>query len=107
MPEILKQTIRSVSPTLYRFVRNRYRAQLPYNRLARRIGRRLNWIVDCGPFVGMRYLRSACCERILPKLLGSYEEELWPALRRLAALPIPAVVNVGCAEGYYAVGLAR
>jgi precorrin-6B methylase 2 len=41
------------------------------------------------------------------KLTGLYEAELQPALRDLAATTPSAVVNVGCAEGYYAVGLAR
>jgi len=107
MPEIIKKTLRAVSPALYRFVRNRYRENTPYNRLARRVGRRLGWKVACGPFAGMKYLRGDCCERSLPKLLGSYEQELWPVLRRLRTMPVSAVINIGCAEGYYAVGLAR
>jgi hypothetical protein len=104
---MMKQALRTLSPPLYQFLRERYRKNTPYNRLARRIGRRLNWTVSAGPFVGMKYLPSACCERILPKILGSYEQELWPALGRLASLPVRTVINVGCAEGYYAVGLAR
>jgi uncharacterized protein with ATP-grasp and redox domains len=95
MPEIFKRTLQVVSPTLYQFVRRRYRANLHYNRLVIRIGRRVHWTVDCGPFAGMKYQRSACCERVLPKLLGSYEQELWPVLRRLAALPISNVIDVG------------
>ncbi len=43
----------------------------------------------------------------MPKLLGSYEQELWPSLRHLASLPITHVINIGCAEGYYTAGLAR
>ena len=107
MPEVMKRTLCAVSPSLYRFVRNRYHARLPYNRLLAQLGRHLNWTVAAGPFAGMKYLRSDCCERSLPKLLGSYEQELWPALRQLSALPITDVINIGCAEGYYAVGLAR
>lgn len=55
----------------------------------------------------MKYLRSVCCERPLPKVLGSYEQELWVVLDRLASLPLRNVIDIGCAEGYYAVGLAR
>jgi hypothetical protein len=40
------------------------------------------------------------------KLLGSYERELHPALERLLEAGFSTIVNVGAAEGYYAVGLA-
>lgn len=41
------------------------------------------------------------------KLLGLYEAELHPALRLACERSPETVINVGCAEGYYAVGLAR
>ena len=41
----------------------------------------------------------------MPKLLGSYESELHATLEELLAHEYSAVVDVGCAEGYYAVGL--
>ena len=41
------------------------------------------------------------------KLLGMYEQELHPTLVKFAARSYGAVVDVGCAEGYYAVGLAK
>jgi hypothetical protein len=42
------------------------------------------------------------------KLFGSYERELHPTLGELCATRgYGLVVDVGCAEGYYAVGLAR
>ena len=62
--------------------------------------------VVAGPFAGMRYLvdPSALC---LPKLLGSYERELSEVFEALAREGHRRIVNVGAAEGYYAVGLAR
>jgi precorrin-6B methylase 2 len=45
--------------------------------------------------------------QILPKLLGSYECELHPWISRVSARAYDTIVDVGCAEGYYAVGLAR
>jgi len=42
---------------------------------------------------------------LLPKLLGSYESELHAGLEQLLANEYDTVVDVGCAEGYYAVGL--
>jgi hypothetical protein len=64
--------------------------------------------VGGGPFAGMRYLEGL--ERtsgdLVAKLTGSYERELHPALAEWAAAAPRHVVDVGCAEGYYAVGLA-
>lgn len=62
-----------------------------------------------GPFVGMELLDEASWGDgdIAPKLLGCYEAELHGAIERAIARRPGLVVNVGCAEGYYAVGLAR
>lgn len=63
--------------------------------------------VASGPFQGMRYPRErAVGSALLPKLLGSYESELHAHLESLLKNDYTAVVDVGCAEGYYAVGLA-
>lgn len=44
---------------------------------------------------------------LLPKLLGTYELELAPTITGWRDRAFPVIVDVGCAEGYYAVGLAR
>lgn len=60
-----------------------------------------------GPFAGMRYPGFASVgSTLLPKLLGTYEHELHPFIEELSQTTIPKIVDVGCAEGYYAVGLA-
>jgi hypothetical protein len=41
------------------------------------------------------------------KWLGAYELELHQVLEELCAGNYTTVINIGCAEGYYAVGLAR
>lgn len=64
-------------------------------------------LVRSGPFKGMDYVVNSAEGAILPRLLGIYERELHPALTKLAAENIDCVIDVGCAEGYYAVGLAR
>lgn len=65
-------------------------------------------VVAAGPFAGMRYLRGTSWgDDLVPKLLGSYEAELHGEIERLVARGYRRVVNVGGAEGYYAVGLAR
>jgi hypothetical protein len=60
-----------------------------------------------GPFAGMTYLSYATEGCLLPRLLGTYESELHPTLQSFVDNPPDAVIDIGCAEGYYAVGLAR
>jgi hypothetical protein len=60
-----------------------------------------------GPFAGMSFVRQVaegCC---VPKLLGCYEEELHPYVEEAVLRDYTQVLNIGVAEGYYAVGLAR
>jgi hypothetical protein len=57
-----------------------------------------------GPFVGLRYVEEAAT---VGKLVGLYERELHGVVEELARSPFDVIVNVGSAEGYYAVGLAR
>lgn len=62
--------------------------------------------VATGPFVGLRYPRlQSVGSALLPKLLGSYESELHASLEELLTAEFNTVVDIGCAEGYYAVGL--
>jgi hypothetical protein len=59
-----------------------------------------------GPLQGLKYPPELVgkVDALVPKLIGSYEAELHEPLERLLA---PTVVNIGSADGYYAVGLAR
>lgn len=60
-----------------------------------------------GPFKGMRYprLKSSYSE-MAPKILGSYEAELFEPLSEILTKDYWQIIDIGCAEGYYAVGLA-
>jgi hypothetical protein len=81
----------------------KHRALLLQNTLLREHGA----VVLSGPFQGMSFVRSVaegCC---VPKLLGCYEEELHPYLERAVNAGYEQLLNIGVAEGYYAVGLAR
>lgn len=64
-------------------------------------------VVKHGPFKGMKYpsVESVGSE-LFPKLIGSYEAELAPVWAKVCREPYTEIVDVGCAEGYYAVGLA-
>ena len=59
-------------------------------------------VVLNGPFKGMAMPYFAAW----PKLVGSYEDELHGVINEILATAYHAVVNIGCAEGYYAVGVA-
>ena len=86
----------------------RYPALREKKRNRRRVFERLGrpTTVLNGPFRGMKYLSRAYCSAVLPKLLGTYECELIPAIDRLARSDADRIVDIGAAEGYYAVGLA-
>lgn len=63
--------------------------------------------VAAGPFCGMRYATFGLGSVICAKMIGTYERELHPWLEEIIATPYRRIHVVGCAEGYYAVGLAR
>ena len=65
-------------------------------------------IVKHGPFAGTIYPLDAALSRIsIPSLLGTYEHELHDIIRTVTQRKYDLVIDIGSAEGYYAVGLAR
>lgn len=60
-----------------------------------------------GPFAGMTLITRALKMDRTPMLIGCYESELHAALCSIGKIPYRNIIDVGCAEGYYAVGLAR
>jgi hypothetical protein len=68
---------------------------------------RPDYEVQAGPFKGMRYPQfKAKGSTMLGKLLGTYEAELGDIIELLLKQPYEMLVDVGCAEGFYAVGMA-
>ncbi len=64
-------------------------------------------VVKDGLFKGMKYPSfNAVFSSILPKLSGTYENELNIVFDKLQANRYELIVDIGCAEGYYAVGMA-
>lgn len=63
--------------------------------------------IRTGPFKGMNYVVQSAEGALMPRMLGIYERELHGELAALAESPPETVIDIGCAEGYYAVGLAR
>lgn len=65
--------------------------------------------VRSGPLQGMFYLPGleATSGDLVAKLLGAYEAELHPVIERWVTSGASRVIDVGSAEGYYAVGFAH
>jgi len=59
-----------------------------------------------GPFAGMAYVESAVGSAFFPKLVGAYEKELHGVIEAACARRPKVIIDVGAAEGYYAVGMA-
>jgi hypothetical protein len=83
-------------------VLTRGRAGLIKRMLVERGGTR----VRLGPLAGMHFHAQVSEGCYVPKLLGCYEAELHPVLVSLKDHGYTQVIDIGCAEGYYAVGLA-
>lgn len=73
--------------------------------LVSKVGR----VVQSGPFKGMILPEKTSWGSgdVVPKLLGCYEQELHGPINWAISRNPEFVVNIGCAEGYYAVGLAK
>lgn len=63
--------------------------------------------VLAGVFQGLQLPMETSWAGMSAYLAGTYEAELVPSLKRLIANPPSLIVDVGAAEGYYAIGLAR
>jgi len=85
----------------------RWLRQVGVLELALKVADHFDYTVQAGPFRGMRYTREAVLtHHVTPNLLGTYERQLYPLLEE-AANRCDLIVDIGSAEGYFAVGLAR
>src|SRR4051794_20818862 len=105
----IKGFVKSRLPWLYRAWRawHQWRADRfnsRYRELVERITKEHGWIVRSGVFRGMRYVDQARSSALLPKLLGSYEREIADEIERAAGVDYRVCVDIGSAEGYYAIG---
>ena len=94
LPEKLNAALRLLS---------KYRATLIQYTVVQQCG----LTVQAGPFHGMQFVSQSAEGCHVPKLLGCYEGELHAHILAAAGRGYGAVINIGAAEGYYAVGLAR
>ena len=123
----LKQRLYRVSPVGYLALERAYRASLLGRRrmqaaidlMEKTIARRSadevqlyrrhvgpSLTVLGGPFAGMLYSPEAAGSVLGPKLIGCYEIEIAGWIEAATTAGYRRILDVGCAEGYYAVGLA-
>ena len=81
-------------------------ARAASRRLTREFAAWHGLVVSGGPFAGLAYPDLEATS-LIPKLLGAYERELHAAIEAAIRAGPELIVNVGAADGYYAVGLAR
>jgi len=102
--ENVKRISHRIAPDLYAQLQERW-THHRINKLTQAIVKRNGLVVLSGPFAGMVYVAETAGNS-LPKLLGSYEAELRQWVTAIINTGYGKIINVGCAEGYYAVGLA-
>jgi hypothetical protein len=59
-----------------------------------------------GPFRGMKFVSNSADKAYLPRIIGSYEVEVYPSVERICEADPDVIVVAGAGEGYFAVGLA-
>lgn len=81
----------------------KWRSVLIQNTLLHRQGT----VVMQGPLKGLTFLDQSAEGCHIAKLLGCYEQPLQPWIEKAIEASYPTILNIGCAEGYYAVGMVR
>lgn len=113
MKEAIKKMLAFAAPSLLREIKRLNRARFDkwhraqVRRVVAAVTRDSGFTVRAGPFQGMKYVEHADWVGFVPKLLGIYERELAAHIGNFLAARYDVVVNIGSAEGYYAVGFAR
>lgn len=65
------------------------------------------YVVQNGHFKGMKYIKRSSGSALLPKILGSYEEPIKGWIEEVIEKKrYSNILDIGCAEGYYACGFA-
>lgn len=95
IPPIVASCIRFIIPERWR----------PSGYLVHLTRERTSCVVRSGPFAGCVYVSISVGSAYIPKLLGIYERELASKMELICAGRPTLIVDVGAAEGYYAIGL--
>lgn len=111
---LFKKYLKKVSPGFYLilasvnfFIKCRKHLRPSQNLIHRVIFKNDEIEVLGGPFKGMIYYNKTIWGTITSKWLGFYELEIQDVINEIITNKYPLIVDIGAAEGYYAVGLAR
>lgn len=105
MSPSLRSVIGRVVPTkLHSWLHRVHVARV--DKVERHVAAATGRIVAAGPFAGTRLAANPMWNRSAVYLSGAYESELHGAIEELIDRDPTTVIDVGCADGYYAVGLA-
>jgi hypothetical protein len=105
--DLAKKVLMMLAPSIHRVVQRRFGHSGAFQRVETELRANAElYMVRAGPFDGMRYVREATCSSLYPKLLGCYEMEIHHIIINALRRPYDVVIDVGSAEGYYAVGFA-
>jgi predicted O-methyltransferase YrrM len=112
----VKRAISTYAPPLFSAIRygrrvmhqhRNVRLQSELTPWKRRFVEKFDFVVQGGPFAGMKFHRSSAADAYLPLLTGSYEAETHGFIETALERGPERVVDVGCDAGYVAVGLAQ
>ncbi len=81
-------------------------AKIESDRLSRKVIEMDGATVQSGPFKGMEFPLMSSEGARIPRLIGCYEKALHPYIEQIINSDISLFMDVGCAEGYYANGMA-
>lgn len=85
---------------------NQYDERQIISRLAGKISD--DRVVIQGPFQGQKFSRTESVgSAYLPKLMGTYESEIFPVWAEIQSQDFSVILDIGCAEGFYACALAK
>lgn len=109
MNPFLRNYLLKITPSFVRKVRKvRISKQMQQqNALETILYSKLDGLVAGGIFKGLKYSDLSCGSMLGPKLLGTYEKEIQGVIQEIIETNYEHIVDVGAAEGYYAVGLLK
>lgn len=107
MRKFLKVALEKTFPSLHVAIQRRWGNGGYEHRISRALqAYGFNGHILNGPFKGMKYLSKSVGSALFPKLVGCYERELSSVIQKCIAKNYLQIIDIGCAEGYYAVGFA-
>lgn len=107
MSPSFRSLVRALTPRFIREfrVRSAQRVEAARHAAETRLHQALGGRVLSGPFAGMHYVAASWWGTLGPKILGTYEMELARVVEAIIAKPCRRFIDIGAAEGFYAVGL--